>query len=78
MNQNAKTLIGQDPDKIQEIFIEQITILTKKTNIIIRQLPIFEYLGIEDVTPRGIKMLQKYSNKNKSFTNIFIYGYPSG
>ena len=59
--QNAKTLIGQDPDKIQEIFIEQITTLTKKTNIIIRQLPIFEYLGVDDATPE----------RNKNVTEIF-------
>lgn len=50
--QNAKTLIGQDPDKIQERFIEQITILTKKTNVIIRQMPIFEYLGLDDATSK--------------------------
>lgn len=46
--QNAQTLINQDTNKIQEIFIEQITTLTKKTNISIRQVPIFEYLGIDE------------------------------
>lgn len=47
--QNAQTLINQDTNKIQEIFIEQIITLTKKTNISIRQVPIFEYLGIDEV-----------------------------
>lgn len=47
--QNAQTLINLDNNKIQEIFIEQITILTKKTNISVRQVPIFEYLGIDEV-----------------------------
>lgn len=50
--QNAKTLINKDTDKIQEIFIEQIATLTKKTNITIRQMPIFEYLGVDDATPK--------------------------
>ena len=59
--QNAKTLIWQDTDKIQEIFIEQITTLTKKSNIIIRQLPIFEYLGLDDASP----------NRNKDVAEIF-------
>lgn len=47
MQQNAQTLINQDTSKIQEIFIEQITTLTKKTSA--RQVPIFEYLGIDEV-----------------------------
>lgn len=47
--QNAQTLINLDNNKIQEIFIEQITTLTKKNNISVRQVPIFEYLGIDEV-----------------------------
>ena len=49
MQQNAQTLINLDNNKIQEIFIEQITTLTKKTSISVRQVPIFEYLGIDEV-----------------------------
>ena len=49
MQQNAQTLINLDSNKVQEIFIEQITTITKKTCITKRSIPIFEYLGIEEV-----------------------------
>ena len=41
--------LKNDTSKIQEIFIEQITTITKKTCITKRNIPIFEYLGIEEV-----------------------------
>jgi len=49
MQQNAQTLINLDNNKVQEIFLEQITTITKKTCITKRDIPIFEYLGIEEV-----------------------------
>lgn len=54
LEQNAETLINQDPDKIQKIFIEQIDSKTRKTigEFTIRKIPIFEYLGIDNATPR--------------------------
>ncbi|MEK6882671.1 MAG: hypothetical protein AABY22_23820 [Nanoarchaeota archaeon] len=57
--QNAKTLINMDTGKVQEVFIEQITTLTKKTNITIRQMPIFEYLGIDDAIPKRNKYVKE-------------------
>ena len=52
--QNAETLLKLDQSLVKNTFNEQIMVLTKKTDVTIKKLSIFEYLGVEDVTPKRI------------------------